>query len=49
MSELNDCMVLILGALTAFSAMSIDMYFPAFPQIARDMKVPLSTVSLSML
>jgi len=41
-------MVLILGALTAFSAMSIDMYLPAFPQIARDLKVPLGTVQLSI-
>ncbi|GFO66171.1 multidrug effflux MFS transporter [Geomonas paludis] len=40
--------VLILGALTAFSAMSIDMYLPAFPQMARDLKVPLSTVQLSV-
>ena len=41
-------MVLILGALTAFSAMSIDMYLPAFPQIARDLGVPLGTVQLSI-
>ena len=40
--------VLILGALTAFSAMSIDMYLPAFPQISRDLKVPLSVVQLSV-
>ena len=40
--------VLILGALTAFSAMSIDMYLPAFPQMARDLNVPLSTVQLSV-
>jgi MFS transporter, DHA1 family, multidrug resistance protein len=41
-------LVLILGALTAFSSMSIDMYLPAFPQIARDLKVPLGTVQLSI-
>ncbi|GAW68240.1 multidrug transporter CflA [Geoanaerobacter pelophilus] len=41
-------MVMILGALTAFSAMSIDMYLPAFPQIARDLGIPLSTVQLSI-
>lgn len=41
-------MVLILGALTAFGAMSIDMYLPAFPQMARDLKVPLGTVQLSI-
>ncbi|MDA8413082.1 MAG: multidrug effflux MFS transporter [Desulfobacteraceae bacterium] len=41
-------LVLILGALTAFSSMSIDMYLPAFPQIARDLAVPLGTVQLSV-
>ncbi len=41
-------MVLILGALTAFSSMSIDMYLPAFPQIARDLGVPIGTVQLSI-
>lgn len=41
-------LVLVLGALTAFSAMSIDMYLPAFPQIARDLSVPLGTVQLSV-
>jgi MFS transporter, DHA1 family, multidrug resistance protein len=41
-------LVLILGALTAFSAMSIDMYLPAFPQISLDLGVPLGTVQLSI-
>lgn len=41
-------MVLILGALTAFSSMSIDMYLPAFPQIAHDLRIPLGTVQLSI-
>jgi MFS transporter, DHA1 family, multidrug resistance protein len=41
-------LVLILGALTAFSSMSIDMYLPAFPQIAADLRVPLGTVQLSI-
>ena len=41
-------MVVILGALTAFSAMSIDMYLPAFPEIARDLGVTLGTVQLSV-
>ncbi|WP_026841038.1 multidrug effflux MFS transporter [Citrifermentans bremense] len=40
--------VLILAALTAFSAMSIDMYLPAFPQMAKDLGEPLSTVQLSV-
>jgi MFS transporter, DHA1 family, multidrug resistance protein len=41
-------LVLVLGALTAFSSMSIDMYLPAFPQIAHDLGVPLGTVQLSI-
>lgn len=41
-------MVLILGALTAFSSMSIDMYLPAFPQIAGDLRVPPATVQFSI-
>jgi MFS transporter, DHA1 family, multidrug resistance protein len=41
-------LVLILGALTAFSSMSIDMYLPAFPQMASDLHVPLGTVQLSI-
>ena len=41
-------MVLVLGALTAFSSMSIDMYLPAFPQIAHDLRIPLGTVQLSI-
>jgi DHA1 family bicyclomycin/chloramphenicol resistance-like MFS transporter len=41
-------LVLILGALTAFNSMSIDMYLPGFPQMARDLGVPLGTVQLSI-
>lgn len=40
--------VLILGALTAFSSMSIDMYLPAFPKMARDLGIPLGMVQLSI-
>lgn len=41
-------LVLLLGALTAFAPMSIDMYLPAFPAIARDLRAPLATVQLSV-
>ncbi|RII27650.1 MAG: Bcr/CflA family drug resistance efflux transporter [Geobacter sp.] len=41
-------LVLVLGALTAFNSMSIDMYLPSFPQIARDLSVPIGTVQLSV-
>jgi DHA1 family bicyclomycin/chloramphenicol resistance-like MFS transporter len=35
-------LIVILGALTAFGALSIDMYLPALPSIARDFHVPIS-------
>jgi DHA1 family bicyclomycin/chloramphenicol resistance-like MFS transporter len=41
-------LVIILGALTAFNSMSIDMYLPAFPQMSKDLAVPLGTVQLSI-
>ncbi|PLX95702.1 MAG: Bcr/CflA family drug resistance efflux transporter [Desulfuromonas sp.] len=40
--------VLLLGALTAFGPLSIDMYLPAFPAIAHDLHIPLGTVQLSI-
>jgi DHA1 family bicyclomycin/chloramphenicol resistance-like MFS transporter len=36
-------LILILGALTAFGALSIDMYLPALPSIARDFHVPIGS------
>jgi len=41
-------LVLILGALTAFTSMSIDMYLPAFPKMSQDLGVPMGTVQLSI-
>ncbi len=41
-------LVLILGVLTAFGPMSIDMYLPAFPQISRDLGISAGTVQLSV-
>jgi DHA1 family bicyclomycin/chloramphenicol resistance-like MFS transporter len=38
----------LLGALTAFSPLAIDMYLPAFPQIERDLKAPAGTVPLTL-
>lgn len=40
--------ILILGALSAFGPLSIDMYLPAFPRIAADFGVTVSTVELSL-
>ena len=34
-------LIVVLGALTAFGALSIDMYLPALPSIARDFQVPI--------
>ena len=41
-------LVLLLGLLTAFGPMSIDMYLPAFPAIAREFGVPIATVQYTV-
>jgi DHA1 family bicyclomycin/chloramphenicol resistance-like MFS transporter len=41
-------LVIILASLTAFSPLSIDMYLPAFPQIADAFGVPVAKVELSL-
>lgn len=43
-----NLVILILGVLTAFGPLSIDMYLPALPQIAHDFGAPLNTVQLSL-
>ncbi len=40
--------ILILGALSTLSPFSIDMYLPAFPQIARDLGTTPAEISLSV-
>lgn len=40
--------ILILGSLSAFGPVSIDMYLPAFPTIAKDLNVETSAVQLSL-
>lgn len=44
----NVYLILILGALTALSPFSIDMYLPAFQKIAADFHVQVTDVSLSL-
>lgn len=39
---------LLLGSLTAFGAMTIDLYLPALPAIARDYAVPPAMVQLTL-
>lgn len=41
-------LVVILGALTAFAPLSIDMYLPAFPTLARALATDAATVQLSL-
>jgi len=41
-------LIVTLGALVAFGPMSIDMYLPSLPSIARDFSVPLSEVQLTL-
>jgi DHA1 family bicyclomycin/chloramphenicol resistance-like MFS transporter len=41
-------LLVTLGALVAFGPMSIDMYLPSLPSIARDFSVPLSEVQLTL-
>src|ERR1700730_13898376 len=41
-------LVVLLGALTAFSPLAIDMYLPAFPQIERDLAAPAGTLPLTL-
>lgn len=43
-----NILILILGLLAAFGPLSIDMYLPALPQIAKDFGAPLSSVQLSL-
>jgi DHA1 family bicyclomycin/chloramphenicol resistance-like MFS transporter len=40
--------ILLLGALTAFGAVSIDLYLPTLPNIARDFGVPGASVQLTL-
>src|ERR1700739_2983974 len=41
-------LILILGALTAISPFSIDMYLPGFPAIAKSLRTTTAQVSLSL-
>lgn len=41
-------LILLLGGLTIFGPLSIDMYLPAFPAISKDLGVPLSAVQMSL-
>lgn len=40
--------ILLLGALSTIGPLSIDMYLPGFPSIARDLHTPISYIQLSL-
>ncbi|MDA2988890.1 MAG: multidrug effflux MFS transporter [Actinomycetota bacterium] len=40
--------LIILGVLTTFGPMAIDLYLPAFPDVAVDLGVPVTTVPLTL-
>lgn len=40
--------ILVLGSLTTISPFSIDMYLPAFPELARDLKTSVASIQLSL-
>ncbi len=53
MQHLSDksgkpALIILLGTLTAFSPLAIDMYLPAFPQIERDLAAAPGTVPLTL-
>ncbi len=41
-------LILILGALNTIAPFSIDMYLPAFPDMAKEFNVPISTIALTV-
>lgn len=41
-------LALLLGSLSAFAPLAIDMYLPAFPQISRELHVTIGEVQLSL-
>src|SRR5690606_31460529 len=43
-----NIVIILLGILSAFGPLSIDMYLPALPKIATDFGVELSSVQLSL-
>jgi len=44
----NFFLILILGLLNAITPFSIDMYLPAFPQIANDLHTSIGNIALSV-
>lgn len=48
MKATNFKVILIMGLLTAIAPLSIDMYLPAFPSIARGLQTSISEVTLSL-
>lgn len=48
MNKIPTRLILILGALTAFASLSIDMYLPSFPTLEKDLHASSSAVQFSL-
>ena len=44
----NLCILCLLGSLSVVSPFAIDMYLPAFPELAREFDVPTTTIALTL-
>jgi DHA1 family bicyclomycin/chloramphenicol resistance-like MFS transporter len=45
---ISSIVILVLGALTAFAPLSIDMYLPSLPTLERELAAPASAVKLTL-
>lgn len=48
MSGISTTVILVLGALTAFAPLSIDMYLPSLPALERELVAPAAAVKLTL-
>lgn len=48
MSGISTTVILVLGALTAFAPLSIDMYLPSLPTLERELAAPAAAVKLTL-
>src|SRR5581483_6382371 len=48
MNKISPRLILILGALTAFGSLSIDMYLPSFPTLEQELRASPSAVQFSL-
>lgn len=48
MPGISAVVILVLGALTAFAPLSIDMYLPSLPMLGRELAAPAASVKLTL-